>query len=207
MAVYFFAAHGRIKIGTSTRIQSRLNDWKRMFPGLEMLGVIDGGRRDEQAILAEHAEYNIDGEWFRDCPELRQAVAETIATWKPLPPEKLPLPAAPQPEKFGPSIHFLEKDAGRKKSHDRFFAPLQSELEQITSLKRPGLSAELRAEIAESLLDYIALLSEEARSVFHGPDEDVRPPFDDRANLLDRLRGVRLLLELDAMDEPMRVGI
>lgn len=81
-SVYFFAFPelGRIKIGVSNDVESRL---RRLATEQKCMGVIlhtmPGNRRIEAAQHKRFSLWRVEGEWFRDCPEARNLISK-IAT-------------------------------------------------------------------------------------------------------------------------------
>lgn len=67
-AIYFVKCAGRIKIGVSTDVETRL---KALATGaahpLSLLGTIEGDYRLEQFIHKTLSTYRVQGEWFSDC--------------------------------------------------------------------------------------------------------------------------------------------
>lgn len=73
--VYFIVGPGRIKIGYTSQPERRLNDLRNSdMEQLSLIGSIDGGRALEKKIHALVSYYQIKGEWFRDCPEVRGVI-------------------------------------------------------------------------------------------------------------------------------------
>lgn len=73
--VYFMADNaGKIKIGTSRTLAKRHRALKAKYGDLELLGTMAGARKTEMKVHAQLAEHRIEGEWFRDCLELRRAI-------------------------------------------------------------------------------------------------------------------------------------
>lgn len=71
--VYFMLVdEGVIKVGFSTDVKGRA----RALKAKAILGHFPGTRRDEKAMHARLGPHWIEGEYFRDCPEVRQALAE-----------------------------------------------------------------------------------------------------------------------------------
>jgi len=81
-SVYFFAFHeiGRIKVGVSSNVEQRLRDLssEQRCEG-EILHIMPGNRKAEMSVHARLAEWRVEGEWFRDCAEVR-AIIETYRT-------------------------------------------------------------------------------------------------------------------------------
>lgn len=71
--VYFAQdpAAGRIKVGKSETIQTRLSELSRGSPfRLQLVGTMPGGFRQERIVHAKFAEYRTHGEWFDPGPRL-----------------------------------------------------------------------------------------------------------------------------------------
>ena len=74
--VYFLLVdEGVIKVGFSTNVRQRA----RTLGARAILGCYPGTRRDEKAMHARLGPHWIEGEYFKDCPEVRQALAEAVA--------------------------------------------------------------------------------------------------------------------------------
>ena len=74
-SVYFFAfpALGRIKIGISNDVASRLAGLSQDVGAEgELLFSMDGNRQDEMAMHRRFDSWQLQGEWFLDCVELRE---------------------------------------------------------------------------------------------------------------------------------------
>jgi len=70
--VYYFRVGDRIKIGFTGNIESRIKD---LAPE-EVLGWEPGPASLEKARHRQFAKYRTAHEWFRDCPEIRQHIAD-----------------------------------------------------------------------------------------------------------------------------------
>lgn len=78
--VYFAADVGRIKIGYSRNVASRIDDiGQYLEKPLDMLGMIPGGLNVERAIHTHLAEYRLRGEWFKDDPHVRQCISAILS--------------------------------------------------------------------------------------------------------------------------------
>ena len=74
--VYFLLVdEGVVKVGFSTNVKARAKTLKAKA----ILGHYPGTRRDEKAMHARLGPHWIEGEYFRDCAEVRQAIAEVAA--------------------------------------------------------------------------------------------------------------------------------
>lgn len=75
--VYFIKCGKRVKIGHAMDPRSRLRDLQVGNPEkLELLMVIEGGRRTECEIHKRFAEQRLAGEWFRIEGDLREYMAK-----------------------------------------------------------------------------------------------------------------------------------
>lgn len=73
--VYFVLGDRGVKIGTSWNRPKRVKQLSsEAGQPLELIGEIEGDRSVEQNIHRHLAEYRIKGEWFRDCPEVHEAI-------------------------------------------------------------------------------------------------------------------------------------
>lgn len=74
--VYFAASNGSIKIGYSTNIPARLTAIRTGNPSeVLLLGTLPGGRELEREIHAALSNYRLQGEWFKDCADVRNCLA------------------------------------------------------------------------------------------------------------------------------------
>jgi hypothetical protein len=78
MSVVYFATDGiAIKIGQSRDVETRL---KALATGnsrpLQLIATVDGDTRHETQVHNELADYRLNGEWFEDCPEVRDAITQ-----------------------------------------------------------------------------------------------------------------------------------
>lgn len=74
--IYFAASAGRIKIGTTIReARVRLAAINNaLVEPLVLIGTIEGSYALEKAIHKYLHLWNVKGEWFRDCPEIRREI-------------------------------------------------------------------------------------------------------------------------------------
>jgi hypothetical protein len=79
--IYFAAAGGRIKIGTTTkRVSDRVTAINHhLSKPLKVIGFIAGGVPLERAVHKHLDQYRLKGEWFRDCEDLRKEIDRIIA--------------------------------------------------------------------------------------------------------------------------------
>lgn len=74
-AVYFIAVRGFIKIGWSENWRLRLSNIQTSNPDrVEVLLVIGRPKIFEKTMHGIFAEHRANGEWFRDCPEIRNYI-------------------------------------------------------------------------------------------------------------------------------------
>lgn len=109
-SVYFIAAAGHIKIGTTTDLLRRFKALQSANPeSLSVLAAIPGDRAVEAALHDALIAHRVRLEWFKDCAEVRQAmnaaVHERGGQLLPDPltyttPLYLPPPAPPAPKEF-----------------------------------------------------------------------------------------------------------
>ena len=78
--IYFAAAAGRIKIGTTTkRVSERITAINsHLAKPLQIIGFIEGGIPLERAIHKHLRKWKLKGEWFQDCVEVRKEVDRII---------------------------------------------------------------------------------------------------------------------------------
>src|SRR6185312_15480512 len=79
--VYFALCAGRIKIGTTANLKTRIATLATSAPfAIKLLGTIPGGREIEFGIHERLCSYRTVGEWFVDCEEVRAVIRE-ICGW------------------------------------------------------------------------------------------------------------------------------
>ncbi|MER5322336.1 GIY-YIG nuclease family protein [Streptosporangium roseum] len=80
--VYFVERDGYVKIGTTTRLKSRLRTisqggstprWMNTGP-VNLLATIPGGCDREVELHRLFHQEHVEGEWFRDCPAIRSFI-------------------------------------------------------------------------------------------------------------------------------------
>lgn len=77
--VYFISVPGRVKVGFTTRPDSRIREIARHTEQAPMLiGTIAGSIPLERAIHARLSSYRIRGEWFDDCDDVRSVIARLL---------------------------------------------------------------------------------------------------------------------------------
>jgi hypothetical protein len=80
--IYFLRrVDGAIKIGTTEKYYTRQSSLTRQFGTLELLGVMEGNRKQEQEIHKRfaHIRLNNNTEWFQPQPELLDFIAENTS--------------------------------------------------------------------------------------------------------------------------------
>jgi hypothetical protein len=86
--VYFVKAGHAVKIGFSANLPFRLREIAAMqAEPITVLGIKLGGRTHEAELHRRLSEYRLNGEWFRDCPEVRAQIGEGLFIELPPPPE------------------------------------------------------------------------------------------------------------------------
>lgn len=78
--VYFVSAPGRIKIGFTRFPERRLVILRRDdMEELTVVAIIDGERNLEKKLHNLLKDHRLKGEWFADCPAVRQVIEEAVA--------------------------------------------------------------------------------------------------------------------------------
>ncbi len=78
--IYFIASEGRIKVGVTRNVKSRIASFNTNNGApIELIGTIDGDVEMERAIHYRLREFNLKGEWFKDCAEVRSLMEFLIA--------------------------------------------------------------------------------------------------------------------------------
>jgi hypothetical protein len=80
MTVIYFALHGPcIKIGCTGDVQRRVSEIVPDWQGPpQLLGTITGGFQLEADIHASLSSYRVRGEWFSDCPGVRDVMRQVL---------------------------------------------------------------------------------------------------------------------------------
>ncbi len=79
-SVYFIAAAGHIKIGTTTDLLRRFKALQSANPeSLTVLAAIPGDRAVEAALHESLMAYRVRLEWFKDCAEVREAMNAALS--------------------------------------------------------------------------------------------------------------------------------
>lgn len=75
--IYFLKrSDGLVKIGYSSRVQSRISELSGSHGDLEIIRIINGDRKREAQIHNLCRKHNEYGEWFRDSADLRKIIEE-----------------------------------------------------------------------------------------------------------------------------------
>lgn len=92
--IYFIEYAGRIKVGFASNVERRLKEFRTAMPLLVRLGSMEGLRGHERTIHDCLAQYREGGEWFKDCPEVREfltrAMIDGVDEWKSKHPKHIP---------------------------------------------------------------------------------------------------------------------
>ncbi len=79
--VYFIECSGRIKVGFSTDVQSRLRKFSTGSAfKFSLIGAIDGTKALERAIHQQLAVHRAHGEWFEDCSAVRLVIVDLLTS-------------------------------------------------------------------------------------------------------------------------------
>ena len=77
--VYFIEGAGMIKIGVANNVSSRFNSIRTMSPvPLKLIGFITGDIKLEAQLHSRFHQHRRHGEWFVDCQEIRNYLAEVL---------------------------------------------------------------------------------------------------------------------------------
>jgi hypothetical protein len=117
--VYFIGCAGRIKIGVTKNLKSRVGALQTSAPDkLAVIAIAPGSTRLERDLHEKLRPHRLTGEWFNDCEEVRGAIAETVAATdgifdpdirvqvRPLPPQQI-VAASPAPDEDWSSIDLM----------------------------------------------------------------------------------------------------
>lgn len=78
--IYFVSGPGRIKIGYTTKPETRLKQLRHVdMEPLEIIAIADGSQKMENRLQAMAQPYCIRAEWFRDCPEVRRIIDDFVS--------------------------------------------------------------------------------------------------------------------------------
>jgi hypothetical protein len=77
--VYFAECNGKIKIGISANVASRMSELRTGAGApLNIIGAVVGDLELEKALHKRLKKYHLDGEWFSDCDETRAVIQTCI---------------------------------------------------------------------------------------------------------------------------------
>lgn len=77
--IYFVHSGDSIKIGFSKTPEHRVRALATASPRpMDLLVTVAGSQKFERAIHAHLAPHRLNGEWFFDCPQVRDAIAEIV---------------------------------------------------------------------------------------------------------------------------------
>jgi hypothetical protein len=85
--IYFIEHAGWIKVGYASDVERRLKELRTANPSFARLGIMNGERGHEKTIHDSLVEFRGEGEWFKDCPQVREylmrAMRDGVEEWKP----------------------------------------------------------------------------------------------------------------------------
>ncbi len=77
--IYFAECDGRIKIGISGDVATRLAQLRTGAGApVNLIAAVNGDEEIEKALHRKLRAFHIDGEWFRDCAETRAAIQNSL---------------------------------------------------------------------------------------------------------------------------------
>lgn len=77
--IYFAECLGRIKIGMARNVKLRLSALRSGAGApVNLIASVVGTSSVERALHRKLTAYRIDGEWYRDCPEVRAAIQNSL---------------------------------------------------------------------------------------------------------------------------------
>jgi hypothetical protein len=77
--IYFAQCKDRIKIGISRHVVERLSAIRTAAgEPIDLIATVEGNAAVEKALHKKLRPYHLDGEWFRDCPEVRAAIQNSV---------------------------------------------------------------------------------------------------------------------------------
>lgn len=74
----YFIQHGEdgyIKIGYTSRLETRLRELRKQYGVVTLLGICDGDKTTERELHSRFSTLNRFGEWYRPTDELREFIA------------------------------------------------------------------------------------------------------------------------------------
>lgn len=84
--VYFAECNGAIKIGFTATLAKRITHLQTAsaFP-VTLIDAVAGDRATEQALHRKLDAFRLEGEWFKDCPEVRAAIQNSLNNFPAIP--------------------------------------------------------------------------------------------------------------------------
>jgi hypothetical protein len=151
--VYFIRHRDRVKIGFTKHLEQRSRVFRSLLLGeMELLGTIPGARNTERFIHDRLHSHWVEGEWFRDSAELREAIANFIKVPPTISEKAKPLPTF---------VEFCRKEWPRNRAAGYMEAAnckLETAKRRTSGKHRPGyeeIGALLRSEHGFSFLEHI----------------------------------------------------
>lgn len=137
--VYFAAQGGRIKIGTTTQDpRNRLAQLNCSLPErLELIGCIVGDWRREHELHRAFRAFNLRGEWFRDCEELRAEIDLLLKQFRAPPYKRPPIERKLDPQAFGRVLRLMWPNDAVKQLHAFTGEPEDECIAWLTGNRRP----------------------------------------------------------------------
>lgn len=139
--VYFIECCGRIKIGITENLKSRLAKISTYAPRpIALIGTVPGDFADEARFHIALSEYKSNGEWFLDCVEVRRVIEAALKSGGTIFPEKRePSPNFEPPADSGQEDHlFKELQAIQRRFEYLINCRLSSALKAARQLELDG---------------------------------------------------------------------
>lgn len=77
--IYFAECEGKIKVGIAKNVKSRLSQLRTGSAApLTLIASVAGSLPIERALHKKLRPFHISGEWYRDCPEIRAAIQNSL---------------------------------------------------------------------------------------------------------------------------------
>lgn len=77
--VYFAERNGKIKIGVASSVADRLVGLRTgSAEPLELIAAVPGNLTLERALHKKLQQHRVNGEWFKDCAEVRAAIQNSV---------------------------------------------------------------------------------------------------------------------------------
>lgn len=81
--VYFLECDGKIKIGVTRNLKQRMASLKTAASSkIELIAAVEGGADVERALHRKLQPHRLEGEWFRDCAEVRVAIQNCLNNFR-----------------------------------------------------------------------------------------------------------------------------